>query len=208
MAPHNELISVALLWLVCRPYYCLVGLAGSVQSQNGHARWLSFLSYTRLQTCHKSAIRLRLMPFKTNNKRWTRVGSQQLTTQSPDTKFLTTVTFSAILLRRSRLVHELHCRTWRQTNNFRCWLLTSLNCTLPASPSSATDEYAASGWMKSWQRHIFSLRKNDPMSLLVVVFAPPATERQAGGEPESPIAAKQRTGSLAWRYTGSVTNTT
>jgi len=62
-----------------------------------------------------------------------------------------------------------------------------------------------------------------------VVFASPATERQAGGghshrhttvigtpqssahtpkKPESRIAAKQRTGSLAWRYTGSVTNTT
>jgi hypothetical protein len=60
-------------------------------------------------------------------------------------------------------------------------LLTSLNCTQPASPSSATDEYAASGWMNSWQRLIVSLRKNVPMSLLVAVFAVPATQRQAGG---------------------------
>ena len=77
----------------------------------------------------------------------------------------------------------MHCRTRWETGNFRRlstsnWLLTSLNWTLPASPSSATDEYAASGWMKSWQRHIVSLRKNVPMPLLVVHFAP-ATERQA-----------------------------
>jgi hypothetical protein len=56
-------------------------------------------------------------------------------------------------------------------------VLTSLNCTFPASPSSATDEYAASGWMKSWQRDIFSLRKNDPM-LTVGILTPPARESE------------------------------
>ncbi|KAF9800485.1 hypothetical protein SFRURICE_013037, partial [Spodoptera frugiperda] len=45
-------------------------------------------------------------------------------------------------------------------------VLTSLNCTLPASPNSETDVYAASGWMKSWHRAISSLRNMAPILVL------------------------------------------
>ena len=44
-----------------------------------------------------------------------------------------------------------------------CGILTSLNWTMPVSPNMETEEYAASGWMKSWQRAISSERKSAPM---------------------------------------------
>lgn len=50
------------------------------------------------------------------------------------------------------------------------YVLTSLNCTVPASPSSETEVYAASGWMKSWHKAISSLLNIAPILVCSYCF--------------------------------------
>lgn len=55
------------------------------------------------------------------------------------------------------------------------FLLTSRNWTVPDSPSSDTDVYAASGCINSWQSAISSLRNIEPIAAAAVVVTVVAT---------------------------------